>query len=100
MDEIVVVATRVPTASFEAPYQVKTVPAFSGASVRSPRTVTDALHDFPQIMVQKTGYGQASEEAPGLRVTVSLRSVNNRYLDLSLRLPEELRAMDPILRVG
>ena len=43
MDEIVVVATRIPTAKFNAPYRVQTVPALSGTSVRSPRTVTDAL---------------------------------------------------------
>lgn len=31
-------------------------------------------------------------------VTVELRSVNGRFLDLSLRLPDELRALEPSLR--
>ena len=31
-------------------------------------------------------------------VTVELRSVNARFLDLSLRLPDELRALEPALR--
>ncbi len=34
--------------------------------------------------------------APGL--TVDIRSVNNRFLDLSLRLPESLRSLEPALR--
>jgi uncharacterized protein (TIGR00255 family) len=37
-----------------------------------------------------TGYGQGAAEAPGLKVTVELRSVNNRFADLKLRLPDEL----------
>jgi uncharacterized protein (TIGR00255 family) len=45
-----------------------------------------------------TGYGQASQEAPGLRVTVSLRSVNNRYLDLRLKLPADLAPLEAELR--
>lgn len=31
-------------------------------------------------------------------LTIELRSVNHRYLDVSLRLPEELRALEPKLR--
>jgi uncharacterized protein (TIGR00255 family) len=37
-----------------------------------------------------TGYGQGAAEAPGLKVTVEVRSVNNRFADLKLRLPDEL----------
>lgn len=32
------------------------------------------------------------------RVTVEIRSVNGRFLDLNLRLPDELRALEPSLR--
>ena len=54
-----------------------------------------------------TGYGSASlgaaesaESTVGTAasVTVELRSVNGRYLDLSLRLPDELRGLEPALR--
>jgi hypothetical protein len=54
-----------------------------------------------------TGYGSAvsgvSEGTAGAAgvgsgVTVELRSVNGRYLDLSLRLPEDLRGLEPALR--
>ncbi|WP_284617308.1 YicC/YloC family endoribonuclease [Aquabacterium humicola] len=57
-----------------------------------------------------TGFGSASaaaaapaETAPaspgaGSAATVELRSVNGRFLDLSLRLPDELRGLEPALR--
>ncbi len=45
-----------------------------------------------------TGYGLGSAEAPGLKVTVELRSVNNRFADLKLRLPEFLLPLEPELR--
>jgi uncharacterized protein (TIGR00255 family) len=45
-----------------------------------------------------TGYGQGTAEAEGLKVTVELRSVNNRFADLKLRLPDELVPFEPELR--
>ena len=45
-----------------------------------------------------TGYGQGSVEAPGLKVTVEMRSVNNRFADLKLRLPDELLPFEPEIR--
>jgi uncharacterized protein (TIGR00255 family) len=45
-----------------------------------------------------TGYGQGAAEAPGLKATVELRSVNNRFADLKLRLPDSLVAQESALR--
>ena len=53
-----------------------------------------------------TGYASASSQASdsaeagavAAGVTVELRSVNGRFLDLALRLPDELRALEPALR--
>jgi uncharacterized protein (TIGR00255 family) len=45
-----------------------------------------------------TGYGQGAAEAPGIKVTVELRSVNNRFADLKLRLPDELTPIEQELR--
>jgi uncharacterized protein (TIGR00255 family) len=45
-----------------------------------------------------TGYGQGTAEADGLRVSIELRSVNNRFADLKLRLPDELVPFEPELR--
>ena len=40
-------------------------------------------------MKSMTGYGQAIGELEGLRVSVTARSVNHRYLDLALRLRDD-----------
>ena len=62
-----------------------------------------------------TGYGSATESGPkspqnaatasgaaaagmSASVTAEVRSVNGRYLDLALRLPEDLRGLEPALR--
>ena len=47
-----------------------------------------------------TGYANAAVAATqgGASVSVEARSVNGRFLDLALRLPDELRGMEPALR--
>jgi uncharacterized protein (TIGR00255 family) len=47
-----------------------------------------------------TGYASAASEpgATGPAVLVEARSVNSRFLDLALKLPEELRGLEPALR--
>jgi uncharacterized protein (TIGR00255 family) len=45
-----------------------------------------------------TGYAAASADSPRGRLTLELRSVNARFLDLQLRVAEELRALEPVLR--
>ena len=45
-----------------------------------------------------TGYGQGVAEVPGLKITVELRSVNSRYVDVKVRLPETLNAVEQELR--
>ncbi|GAB4212240.1 MAG: YicC family protein [Rhodoferax sp.] len=45
--------------------------------------------------------GATPEEAPrpnGPRLGVEIRAVNSRFLDLSFRLPDELRSLEPVLR--
>lgn len=49
-------------------------------------------------MDSMTGYGQASAEGAGFRVLATLRGVNHRFLDLSLRLPEEARISEAVLQ--
>ena len=34
-----------------------------------------------------TGYGRAAQTIGGREITVEIRSVNNRYLDCSVKLP-------------
>jgi len=57
-----------------------------------------------------TGYATAQSSAPkaaasaegasepGARLGIEIRSVNSRFLDLSFRLPDELRQSEPVLR--
>jgi len=50
-------------------------------------------------MIQSmTGYAAAATEAAGGRVSLELRSVNSRFLDVQLRVAEDLRALEPLLR--
>ena len=45
-----------------------------------------------------TGYATASRELAWGAVSVELRSVNHRYLDLSFRMPDELRPVEQSMR--
>lgn len=45
-----------------------------------------------------TGYARAEAQGPWGRLSWELRSVNHRYLDLALRLPDELRGIEGEVR--
>ena len=45
-----------------------------------------------------TAFARREAETPWGTLTWELRSVNHRYLDLGMRLPEELRALEPRVR--
>jgi uncharacterized protein (TIGR00255 family) len=50
-------------------------------------------------MIQSmTGYAAASADSPRGRLSLELRSVNSRFLDLQIRVADELRALEPLLR--
>ena len=49
-------------------------------------------------MKSMTGFGQSIVEVDGLQVSVTLQGVNHRYLDLVLRLPEDLRFLEAAMR--
>jgi uncharacterized protein (TIGR00255 family) len=46
-----------------------------------------------------TGYARAEQQGPWGRLSWELRSVNHRYLDLQIKLPDEFRVLEPELRV-
>ncbi len=50
------------------------------------------------MILSMTGFAATSAELPGASLVAELRSVNHRYLDLSLRLSDELRILEPALR--
>ena len=45
-----------------------------------------------------TGYGRAENAASDRKITAEIRSVNNRYLDLNIRLPRKYSFMEPEIR--
>lgn len=50
------------------------------------------------MIYSMTGYAAAEVERDDGSLTLELRAVNHRYLDLQLRLPDELRSLEPALR--
>jgi len=51
-----------------------------------------------QMISSMTGYAAASADSGRGTLGIELRSVNGRFLDLSLRVAEDLRALEPMLR--
>ncbi len=50
-------------------------------------------------MIQSmTGYAAAASESPRGRLSIELRCVNSRFLDLQFRVADDLRALEPALR--
>ena len=50
------------------------------------------------MIYSMTGYASAQRELPYGVLSVELRAVNHRFLDLTLRLPEEFRALEGAIR--
>lgn len=50
------------------------------------------------MILSMTGFASASREFPGGLLSIELRAVNHRYLDVQMRLPEELRVIEAQLR--
>jgi len=45
-----------------------------------------------------TGYGTAAAESPALKAAVTVRSLNHRYLDLTVHLSRRLQALEPEIK--
>ncbi|PYU23500.1 MAG: YicC family protein [Acidobacteria bacterium] len=52
----------------------------------------------PETVRSMTGYAQARSEQNGWSLRVSLRSVNHRFLDVRVRIPEGFEALEPRMR--
>ncbi|MBI5439178.1 MAG: YicC family protein [Nitrosomonadales bacterium] len=50
------------------------------------------------MILSMTGYSTASAELDSGSLTLELRAVNHRYLDIQLRMPDELRGFESVLR--
>ena len=49
-------------------------------------------------MLSMTGYGRAARETDGRQMTIELKSVNHRFLDLSFRMPRNLMFLEDAAR--
>src|SRR6185295_3547643 len=49
-------------------------------------------------MKSMTGYGRGSADGPTFSLSVDLKTVNNRFLDVHLRLSGELAALEPVIK--
>ncbi|REC32539.1 YicC family protein [Enterococcus pseudoavium] len=49
-------------------------------------------------MKSMTGYGQASRTNEAYELAIELKSVNNRFLDLQIRMPKELNPFEALIR--
>lgn len=56
------------------------------------------LAHLSNTVYSMTGYANVTADSPRGRMSVELRSVNARFLDLQFRVPDELRALEPVLR--
>ena len=45
-----------------------------------------------------TGFGHGSADGEGFKVRVDIRTVNNRFLDVNTRLPQELASLEITLK--
>jgi len=50
------------------------------------------------MILSMTGYGASGAESPGLRAAVSVRSLNHRFLELSLKISRTLQALEPDIK--
>ena len=50
------------------------------------------------MIVSMTGYAAATQEMPYGSFNLEIRSVNNRYLDIQFRLPDDFRKLEPVMR--
>src|SRR4051794_20659290 len=50
------------------------------------------------MVLSMTAFARAASDTPGGALVWALRTVNHRYLETSLRLPEELRVIDVSVR--
>jgi uncharacterized protein (TIGR00255 family) len=62
------------------------------------RSFVKRNREFILAISSMTGYAVTTRETPNGTLTIELKSVNSRFLDLQFRINDELRALEPMLR--
>ena len=65
---------------------------------KSPQSGKRNTSAGPQPLRSMTGYAVETADLPSAQVILELRAVNSRFLDLSFRMGEDFRALEPQLR--
>lgn len=60
--------------------------------------IHDTIVKKEVLMKSMTGFGRSSITMDGLQCTMEIKSVNARFLDLSIRLPKQLNGVEHIIR--
>jgi uncharacterized protein (TIGR00255 family) len=68
------------------------------APLRESRARSPRLRTLSQMLLSMTGYAALSADSPRGRLSLELRSVNSRFLDMQFRIADELRSLEPLLR--
>ena len=68
---------------------VYSMTGYANASASAESAPAAALHE---------ARGSAAKATPAAALSVEIRSVNGRFLDIAMRLPDELRGLEPALR--
>jgi uncharacterized protein (TIGR00255 family) len=69
---------------------VYSMTGYANASASAPKAPAAALHEASR--------GLAANPSAASPVSVEIRSVNGRFLDVAMRLPDDLRGLEPALR--
>ena len=51
-----------------------------------------------EMIKSMTGYGRAELANDDLKITVEIKSVNNRYLDIGIKMPRQLGMLESAIR--
>ncbi len=61
-------------------------------------SIVSGRQDGAQVIHSMTGYGRAELTAAGLHVTIDIRSVNNRFIDIQIKAPRVFTTLEPRIR--
>ena len=59
----------------------------------SPQAIASAW-EFPEVIKSMTGFGRCEIAKGERKITVEMKSVNHRYLDVSIKMPKKLNFLD------
>src|SRR5205814_757617 len=75
---------------------IRLQPGRGGHGIRRPRAARQT--DRPRMIKSMTGFASVTREDERATIAVTVRGLNHRYLDLQLRIPQSLAAIESDVR--